>query len=104
MSRNGQKGSVCDPRSVPDADPQWERANQVWSLHLRVDAGQLSKEAQRALFRILRVKRMERSAFLERLPGTIRRGARVDLEPVEAALREAGFDCELRRSSDPSPT
>jgi hypothetical protein len=31
------------------------------------------------------------------LPGVVRRGARVDLEDLDARLRAAGVRCELRR-------
>jgi hypothetical protein len=96
-------------------DPQWERAHQSWELviggrHVEVGAvaGKERIEADRtvedggepdlkAIFRILRVKRSERTALVSRLPGVVRRGARVDLEPLERALREAGVPCVLRR-------
>ena len=47
--------------------------------------------------RALRVKRFELERVGARLPGVVRRGARVDLEDGEARLREAGVRCELRR-------
>jgi hypothetical protein len=95
-------------------DPQWERAHQSWELvigHGRLQAGAIagtermdgdqaverSEADLKAIFRILRVKRSERDALVSRLPGVVRRGAWVDLEPVERALREEGIPCVLRR-------
>jgi len=80
------------------ADPQWERAHQVWSLVVHTERTELSPEHERALYRVLRTKRSERFALLERLPGPVRRGAAVDLSPLEEELRRAGVDCELLRS------
>lgn len=78
-------------------DPQWERAHQAWSLIVHTERAALSPERERALYRVLRTKRFERVALLERLPGPVRRGAFVDLSPLEEELRRAGVDCELRR-------
>jgi len=56
--------------------------------------------ALEAMRRILRVKRFESAALAESLPGRVRRGARVDLEPLAAALGKAGIRCEFQRSSE----
>jgi len=74
---------------------QHERAHKTWSLVVDEPA---SPSVRRALRRILRVKRSELPAVAAALPGVVRRGARVDLAPLEAALREAGVRCDLRRS------
>lgn len=90
-----------DSRQPPisQTDPQWERANQAWSLHVDVDSAQLTNPQRRVLCRILRVKKTERSGLWKSLPGIVRRGARIDLETLESDLRSAGFDCHLKRSS-----
>jgi hypothetical protein len=79
-------------------DPQWERANLAWSLHVEVDPAELTADQHKALFRALRIKRAERDRFLERLPGIVRSGAQIDLAPLLDRLREAGFASSLRRS------
>jgi hypothetical protein len=75
---------------------QRERAHQSWEL---VVLEAPDPEVLRAIRKALRVKRFELSALAGSLPGCVRRGARVDLVPLEAALREAGVRCELRRSA-----
>lgn len=79
----------------PERDAQWERAHQSWALVIDLEAGELSRESLRQVLRILRVKRMEREPFLARLPGTVRRGARVDLEASFDALVALGVPCRL---------
>jgi len=86
-----------EPEAPDENDPQWQRAHQAWALVLDVDAEGLSKQDLREVYRVLRVKRMERPAFLERLPGAVRRGARVDLEAAHEALSRAGIPCRLVR-------
>jgi len=75
-------------------DAQRERAEKTWELVVH-DAP--SREVLAALRRVLRVKRSELERVSGALPGVVRRGARVDLAAHEAALREAGVRCELRR-------
>jgi len=75
---------------------QRERALQSWELFVDEPIG---PPERRALRKVLRLKRFEVDAIVGRLPGAVRRGARVDLAPLEAALREAGVRCELRRRS-----
>jgi hypothetical protein len=75
---------------------QQERARQAWEL---VVLEAPNPEILRAIRKTLRVKRFELPALAASLPGCIRRGARVDLAPLEAALREAGVRCELKRSA-----
>lgn len=82
------------PPSRPPDDPQWERARQSWELF--VDVSPLAT-SYRQLLRILRVKRTERADLRARLPGVVRRGARVDLLPLLESLRAAGIACDLRR-------
>lgn len=90
-----------EPPEPPDEnDPQWQRAHQAWALVVDVDASTLSEEDRRQLFRVLRVKRMERPDLLQRLPGDVRRGARVDLETAQQSLSEHGIPCRLIRRAD----
>jgi hypothetical protein len=77
-------------------EAQRERAQQAWELVVH-DAP--SRAVIAALRRVLRVKRSELERVSARLPGVVRRGARVDLADNEARLREAGVRCELRRRS-----
>lgn len=89
-----------DPRSAAQQarEAQRERAHQSWELAVELDARALSEpRLRRTLFGVLRVKRSEREALLGRLPGVVRRGARVDLRPLEEALRSGGIPCTLRR-------
>lgn len=81
--------------SPEDEQAQRERAQQTWALVVleEPEVGTL-----RALRKVLRTKRLELPALAAALPGPVRRGARVDLAPLEAALRSAGIRCELRRS------
>jgi len=53
------------------------------------------------LRRVLHVKRFDLPALRRSLPGVVRRGARIDLAPLEAGLREAGVACALRPRTDP---
>jgi len=79
------------PESAREA-AQRERARGSWGL--RVGSG---PPLPRAARRILRVKRSELAALEQRLPGVVRRGARVDLEPLVEALAAAGVCAELVR-------
>ncbi len=97
-------------RSAPPADAtpgvseaQRERAQQTWALHVEEDPESLDPERARALFRTLRVKRFERSALLARLPGVVRRGARVDLLPLVEDLVRAGIEARLERRPSSQP-
>lgn len=91
------------PGEVP-TDPQWERAHQAWALVVDIEADRLDAAQRKALIRVLRVKRSEREALFARLPGAVRRGARIDLESAHEALREQEIPVRLeRRSKDRSP-
>lgn len=89
---------------APARDPleiaQRERARQSWSLAIDAAPEALSEGERRGLLRTLRVKRSERAAFLARLPGVVRRGARVDLEDLQAGLRAEGLPARLFRTPD----
>lgn len=80
-----------------EREAQRERARGTWALWVLEAPGAPGLERLR---RLLRYKRFERDALARRLPGVVRRGARVDLEPVCAALRAAGLRAELRRSGE----
>jgi hypothetical protein len=75
-------------------DAQRERARKTWELVVHDEP---SRAVLAALRRVLRVKRGELERVSGALPGVVRRGARVDLEDLEARLRAAGVRCELRR-------
>jgi DNA-binding transcriptional regulator PaaX len=77
---------------------QRERAHQSWEL---VIFDSPRPEVLEALRKILRVKRFELEAAAAALPGAIRRGARIDLAPLESALTAVGIRCQLRRSTGP---
>ena len=81
-------------------EAQWERAHQFWHLIIDVTSEELSPEHHRELLRTLRIKRAERPAFLVSLPGIVRRGARIDLEPAWIALRKVGIEARLERRTD----
>jgi hypothetical protein len=83
-----------------DADAQRERAQQAWELVVD-EAPEPAVLA--TLRRVLRAKRFELPALAARLPGAVRRGARVDLAPLEQALSGAGLRCELRRRAAGDP-
>lgn len=83
------------PPTSEEDRAQHERAHKTWALVVDEPA---SPDLIRALRRILRVKRSELPAVTAALPGVVRRGAQIDLAPLEAALVEAGVRCELRRS------
>lgn len=75
-------------------DAQRERALQTWELVVLEEPEDGVLEAVR---RVLHAKRFEREALRRAIPGAVRRGARVDLEPLRTALESAGVRCELRR-------
>lgn len=75
-------------------EAQRERALGAWELVV-LEAPEPA--ALEVLRRTLRAKRFERDALRAALPGPVRRGARIDLEPLRAALEAAGVRCELRR-------
>ena len=80
-------------------EAQRERALQAWSL---VVLDPPTPEVVKALRKVLRVKRFDLPALTASLPGTVRKGARIDLAQLEAGLSEAGVRCELRRSANPT--
>ncbi len=76
---------------------QRERARQSWEL---VVLDGPDPRVLPVVRKVLRTKRLEMPALVATLPGVVRRGARVDLEPLEASLKEAGVRCELRRRQE----
>jgi len=76
---------------------QRERALQSWELAVLEPPDDALVETLR---RVLHVKRFDLPALRRALPGVVRRGARVDLEALEAGLREAGVSCALRRRGE----
>lgn len=79
-------------RAERDAE-QRERALQAWELVVEETPDAAGLEVLR---RILRSKRFEKARLADSLPGVVRRGARVDLEPIRDALEAAGIACALR--------
>jgi hypothetical protein len=82
--------------SAEHEEAQRERALKSWEL-LVLDSP--TPVVLDALRRVLRIKRFELPRIKSSIPGVVRRGARVDLAPLEAALTEAGVRCELRRAT-----
>lgn len=78
-------------------DAQRERATRAWELVIEEAA---TPATLAALRRVLRFKRFELPDVAASLPGVVRRGARVDLAPLERALAECGVRCALRRRDD----
>jgi hypothetical protein len=76
------------------ARAQWERAHGAWELlvHERPEPGDPRFTALR---RTLRVKSFEAQALLDKLPGPVRRGARIDLEPLLERLQPLGLRVSL---------
>lgn len=105
MSPSGPARGAAPPgESSPRAsEAQWERAQQTWALRVEERPESLDPEQTRALFRTLRVKRFERPALLARLPGVVRRGARVDLLPLVEDLVRAGIEARLERRPPREP-
>jgi hypothetical protein len=89
------------PAETPEARDQRERALGAWSLW--VDRRPESPAEWRALRRALRFSRADEAWLRERIPGPVRRGARVDLEGALAALRSAGVAASLRASGEGDP-
>jgi hypothetical protein len=84
-------GPVCEDEDLA----QRERAAGTWALVIR--ASGLDPEQLKQVRRLLRVHRSEIEGLLARLPGSVRRGARADLQPIADALCEAGIPAELVR-------
>ena len=74
---------------------QRERALGTWALVV-LDAASTRAELER-IRRALRVHRRDRELLSSKLPGEVRRGARVDLEPLLTRLAAAGCRAELRQ-------
>jgi len=74
---------------------QRERALGTWILVVEEDPAQ--PERLEVVRKALRLKRFEAQALAARLPGVVRRGARVDLAPVLSRLQEAGVQAQLIR-------
>lgn len=83
------------------ATAQRERAERGWRLVVACGADALSPSDTEALRRTLRIKRFELEPFLARLPGSVRSGAYVDLEPIYRALESIGVPSVLERRNRP---
>lgn len=79
-------------------ETQRERAQKTWALVVLVDP-ESEPEMVEKVRSVLRIKRFELEQLKARLPGPVRYGARVDLTPLLARLREIGVIAELRRRS-----
>lgn len=87
-----------------DTDPaQLERARQTWGLAIETSADAFTPATLTRVCRLLRVKSFEREAFVARLPGIVRRGARVDLEPLAEALAALDVPHALVRRDEDAP-
>ncbi|MGH0038374.1 MAG: hypothetical protein ACQGVK_25350 [Myxococcota bacterium] len=84
------------PVETPDARAQRERAAGAWALWIEQRPG--SEAEWSALRRALRFSRADEAWLRARVPGAVRRGARLDLEAAVEALRALGFRASLRRA------
>jgi hypothetical protein len=73
---------------------QLERALGSWELRVHEHL-ERSDPRFTALRRALRVKSFEAAALLEKLPGSVRRGARADLAPLLERLQQLGLQASL---------
>jgi hypothetical protein len=78
---------------------QAERATRHWALVVHLDPP-ASRRLLKAARSILRIKSFEVAELERRLPGPVRFGARVDLEPLLARLLAAGVQAEIVLTSD----
>lgn len=81
---------------------QRERATGAWCLW--IDGRPTDRAGWRTLRRTLRFSRADQAWLEDRIPGPVRRGARVDLEPLLESLRKAGIEASLRASRSPDPS
>jgi hypothetical protein len=86
------------PASDPARD-QLERARGTWVLLIHAGADTDGRRFG-ALRRILRVKSFEAESLRARLPGPVRRGARVDLLPLLQRLEQLGIPASLELRED----
>jgi len=81
---------------------QRERAEGAFEIH--IDVAPADDAAFHRLRTALRLSRADIPWLKERVPGVVRRGARVDLLPVLGRIREVGHQASLRRrGSEPGP-
>jgi hypothetical protein len=76
-------------------EAQLERAQGAWELRIH-ESGDDPRRFL-VLRRLLRMKSFEADALRARLPGAVRRGARVDLQPLLDRLTQAGIAATLER-------
>lgn len=82
------------PGSAPDTDAhQRERARGRYEL--RIERRPQDEAGWKSLRRALRLSRADDAWLRERVPGVVRRGARVDLLPYLERVRAAGHAAEL---------
>jgi len=79
--------------TTPHERAQLERAQGRWELVVSEDP--CASERLEKVRRALRLKRFERSELASKLPGTVRRGAYIDLLPLLERLRAAGLAADL---------
>lgn len=83
-------------RKSVSSEAQRERALGAWELVIS-EGPELDDERWLRIRKALRFKEADLAPLRGRLPGPVRRGARVDLELPLARLRERGIAAELRR-------
>jgi 2-methylcitrate dehydratase PrpD len=91
-------GALCTP-SEDAARDQLERARGTWVLVIH-ESSESAAGRFPALRRVLRLKSFEADALRSRLPGPVRRGARVDLLPILERLKRLGVRATLERRAD----
>ena len=94
---------------------QRERARREWELWVEPTCeggpngepaqpishtGEVAHATLETIRKVLRLKSFEREDLRRRLPGAVRAGARVDLEPLLDRLHAAGIRATLRRRTD----
>lgn len=95
---------ACNSRSnsVDHAEAaQRERSEGAFELH--IDVAPADEAGFHLLRRALRLPRSDVLWLKERVPGVVRRGARVDLLAVLDRVRETGHHATLRRRATSEP-
>jgi hypothetical protein len=93
--REAHEPAAGSAQSSAAREAQLERAQGAWELVIH-ESGEDPRRVL-VLRRLLRMKSFEAEALRARLPGAVRRGARVDLQPILDRLTQAGVVATLER-------
>jgi hypothetical protein len=97
---------ACDSRSKSvDHATAEQRERGAGAFELHIDVAPADDAGFRSLRRALRLPLSDVPWLKERVPGVVRRGARVDLLAVLDRVRDSGHHATLRRraASEPEP-